>query len=282
MDATELLIAQISDTHVGGEDGNGGNFARLEQVLGHLEAMTRRPDVLLVTGDLADEDSGAPYRKLRARLDLLPFPAHVGLGNHDIRQHAAQVFGREGAFFHYTVDLASLRLIVLDTLEEGRHGGAFCDARAAWLRARLAEAPDRPTLIALHHPPIDTGIDWLTTAPAEAWVDRLDAALAGHAQVVALVAGHIHRPIASSRAGVPVRVCPAIAAPLVLDLAPLDPQSPDGRPLVADGPPGYALHLWRGGTLTTHVDWVMPAPTLARFDARMQPEIARLFAERPR
>ncbi|HKT16176.1 MAG TPA: metallophosphoesterase [Allosphingosinicella sp.] len=284
MIAGEQLIAQISDTHIGGlmVDGDDVNLARLDRVLDHLCAMRRRPDILLVTGDLAGRDGTAPYQALRQRLDRCPIPVHVCLGNHDSRDEARQVFqGGDAVFLHYALDAGPLRLIVLDTLEEGRHGGAFCEARAAWLRDRLAEAPDRPTLVALHHPPIDTGIDWLTTDPAEPWIARLDQALAGQRQVIALLAGHIHRPIAASRNGIAVRICPSVAAPLTLDLAPLDPQKPDGRTLVADGPPGYALHLWRNGVLTTHFDFVQAQPMLARFDRQMQPHIQAMFAERP-
>ncbi len=280
MAAIELLIAQISDTHISATAED--NLARLDRVLDYLCTMTRRPDLLLVTGDLADEDDEAPYRLLRERLDRCAIPAQVCIGNHDSRAAAQQVFGTgDGGFFHYALDFGPLRLVVLDTVEEGRHGGAFCEARSAWLHDRLSEAPDRPTLVVLHHPPIDTGIDWLTTAPSEPWLIQLDAALAGQDQVVALLAGHIHRPISTSRNGTPVRICPSIASPLVLDLAPLDPQVPDGRPLVTDGPPGYALHLWRHGTLTTHVDFVEEHVILARFDERMQPPIRKFFAERP-
>lgn len=284
MASDELLIAQISDTHIGSavEAGAGANLARLDRVLSHLCGMTRRPDLLIVTGDLADEVSEAPYRLLEERLDRCGIPAYVCIGNHDSRRDAASVFGARGpVFFQYAVDAGPLRLIVLDTVEEGRHGGAFCEARASWLRERLAEAPHRPTLVALHHPPIDTGMDWLTTSPAEPWLARLDAALSGHEQVIAMIAGHVHRPITGSRNGIPVLVCPSVAPPLTLDLAPLDPDAPDGRALVFDGPPGFALHLWRDGRLVSLVDFVEERPVLARFDERMQKLIRRLFAERP-
>jgi len=280
----DLLIAQISDTHIGSkvEKPAGINLVRLDRTLAQLCTMTRQPDLLLVTGDLADEDDEASYRALRERLALCPFPARVCIGNHDSRSAARQVFGAgDDEFFHYVVDAGPLHLIVLDTVEEDRHGGAFCEIRSAWLRARLAEAQDRPTLIVLHHPPIDTGIDWLTTSPAEPWLARLDEALAGQTQVVALVAGHIHRPIAATRRGIPVFVCPSVAAPIALDLAPLDPEAPDGRALVVDGPPGYALHLWRDGVLTSHVAFVEEPPLLATFDERMQRQIRIWFAERP-
>jgi Icc protein len=283
MAAGDILIAQISDTHFAGvaTDGTCANRVRLERVLGHLSAMARPPDMLLVTGDLVENGDDESYRLLEELLGQCPFPAHVALGNHDDRAAARAVFGYgEGEFLHYAVDLPGLRIVVLDTLEEGRHGGAFCAAREAWLRETLRQAPDRPVLVALHHPPIDTGLDWLTTSPSEPWLARLDAALGESGQVIALLAGHVHRPIAASRGGIAVRVCSSVAAPLALDLAALSPEIPDGRPLVADGPPGYALHLWRDGVLTTHFDFVEDRRTILRFDAAAQPLVRSLFAER--
>jgi 3',5'-cyclic AMP phosphodiesterase CpdA len=285
MASGELLVAQISDTHIGSpvEEPVGANLDRLDRTLDHLCAMARRPDLLLVTGDLADQDDETPYRLLKERLERCAIPFHVAIGNHDFRGPACAVFGGgDGDFLHYVVETGPLRLIVLDTVEEGRHGGAFCEVRASWLRERLAEAPERPTLIALHHPPIDTGVGWLTTSPAEPWLARLDAALSGSRQVIALVCGHVHRTISANRNGVPIHVCPGVAPPITLDLAPINPEVPDERPLVVDGPPGYALHLWRGGRLISHVDFVQPQRVLARFDERMQRLIRRLFAERPK
>lgn len=277
-----FVVAQISDTHIGSAAGDEANLTRLDRVLDHLCRMARRPNLLLVTGDLTDGEDEASYRLLHERLERCAIPWHVCIGNHDDRATAARVFGRsESGFFHYAVDVGPLRLIILDSVGAGRHGGAFCETRSAWLRDRLDEAPDRPTLIALHHPPVDNGIGWLTAVPEEPWLAELDAALTGRRQVIALVAGHIHRPISASRNGIAVRICPSVANPITVDLAPLNPDAPDGRPLAVDGPPGYALHLWRGGTLVTHVDFVEELPVLARFDEDMQPLIRKIFAERP-
>ena len=46
-----MLIAQISDLHIGADDDN---LSRLDAVLDQLEAMPARPDHLLVTGDLTE------------------------------------------------------------------------------------------------------------------------------------------------------------------------------------------------------------------------------------
>jgi Icc protein len=279
----DLLIAHISDIHVSGKvpDRSDPHLARLEQIVDHLSSMHRLPDALVIAGDLADHGSEEAYRLVEEQLHRCPFPVHVALGNHDDRAAARAVFGGGGGdFVQYAVDLGELRIIVIDTLEEGRHGGAFCEARAAWLGETLREGGDRPVLVVMHHPPIDTGLDWMTTSMTEPWVARLDAALAASDHVVALLTGHVHRPMATSRNGLPVLVCPAVNARLVLDLAELSPERPDGRPLVVDSAPGYALHLWRAGALTTHFDFLDEQHVVFSFEEKAQPFMRSLFAER--
>jgi 3',5'-cyclic AMP phosphodiesterase CpdA len=215
---------------------------------------------------------------------VVPCPVWLCVGNHDVRENFLDVFPNmptTDGFVQYVVDHGPLRFIVLDTLEEGRHGGAFCGTRAAWLRARLAEEPARSTVIVLHHPPIDTGIDWMSTDPEEAWVAELEAALAGHGQVVGMMCGHIHRPIVTSCAGRQLAICPSIAPQVALTLSPMDPNEPDGRPMIIADPPGYALHYWNGRALVTHFDNSDDHVVLARYDSSMQPLVQSLLAERP-
>ena len=283
-----MLIAQISDTHLGfvPDDPDEMNAHRLRAVLDHLfVAMPRRPDLLLATGDLTERGDEASYRRLRAILDTVPVPVLCAVGNHDLRSNFLRVFddvpASDGGFVQYVVDTDTLRIVVLDTLEEGRHGGAFCTVRAAWLAARLAEAPDRPTLIVLHHPPFPTGIPWMTTDPREPWVHRLANAIAGHRQIVGMVCGHIHRAIFGRLDDTVVAVCPSTAPAVALELQPMDPETPDGRPMVIEAAPACTLHLWDGARLVTHHSRVEPAPLIVRYDETMHGIVRKVFAERP-
>jgi 3',5'-cyclic AMP phosphodiesterase CpdA len=281
-----MLIAQITDIHLGFEADNADelNRRRLDATLAALAAMKPLPDLLLMTGDLADAgDDDLAYRRLKEAIAGLPFPAYPLVGNHDGRACFAahfSAFVRDG-FAQYEIDAGPLRILALDTMEEGRHGGAFCAARAAWLEDRLAGQRERPTLLALHHPPIDPGLSWMGETPDAPWVRRLEAVAARHANVVGLVAGHLHRPLVTRFAGAILAVCAATAPELALDLGTIDPEAPDGRPLVVEEPPAFALHLWTGRALVTHFARVGDDPVLARFDARMQP-LVRLLAEERR
>ena len=281
-----MLIAQVTDLHLGFDPGNPDEFnrQRLDAVLGELVAMTPRPDLLLVTGDIAENgDDGVSYRQFREAISRLPFPVFSLIGNHDSRAPFIAEFpdaAGEGGFVHHALDDWPLRIILLDTLESGRHGGGFCESRATWLQARLEEAPERPTLIALHHPPIRTGLAWMTEVPDADWVQRLRGVIEGRSNVVALVSGHVHRPIITQWAGATLVVCSSTAPQVALDLATINPEAPDQRPMIVAEPPAYALHLWDGASLITHFGAAGDQPVLARFTERMQPLLRRLASEK--
>ena len=281
-----MLVAQITDIHLGFEPDTPGEYnrQRLDQVVARLRALDRPPELLFATGDLIDRGDAASYRRLREALSGLPFPVHFAMGNHDQRDTFAEVFPEvptADGFVQYEVDTPALRFLVLDTLEDGRHGGGYCEVRASWLRERLAEAPDRKTVLVLHHPPIETGIGWMTTDPAEPWVQRLDAAIGTRGNIVGMISGHIHRSIATGWNGRPLSVCPSTAPQVALTLAPIDADRPDDRPMIIADAPAFGLHYWNGEALVSHFDTAREHAVLASFNAAMQPLVRGMLDERP-
>jgi 3',5'-cyclic AMP phosphodiesterase CpdA len=281
-----MLVAQITDIHLGFEPDNPNEFnrQRLDRTLAALCALDPLPDLMLATGDLVDRGDVASYRRLQEAFASLPFPVHFALGNHDVRDAFAEVFpdaGFSNGFLQYELDCGPLRLLVLDTLEEGRHGGGFCAARAQWLADRLDQAPERLTLVVQHHPPIEVGIAWMNTDPAEPWVIRLASCLSGRDNVIGLVCGHIHRPVTTQWHGLTVTTCASTAPQVALDLKPIDPDHPDLRPMIIADPPAFALHWWNGRELISHFETAEDHEVLARFDPRLQDMVRHMIAERP-
>jgi hypothetical protein len=179
----------------------------------------------------------------------------------------------------YCYDADPLRVIVLDTLEEGRHGGSFDEGRAAWLDARLTE-DGRPTIVVLHHPPIETGNGWMTEDLDAAWVLRLRAVIERHDHVLRLLSGHLHRAIVTGWGGTTLAVCPSSAPQVAIDFREIDPEDPDGRDMIVAEGPGFALHYWTGRDLITHFGSGGDHPVLARYNARMQPTVRHILHER--
>jgi Icc protein len=281
------LVAQVTDLHIGfdGDNPHELNVRRLNQVIDHLNAMRQKPSLLLVTGDLVEwPDDTDAYRHMVSLIARWQGPVLWAVGNHDGRKAFRAAFPEvptdEHGFIQYETDHGGVRWIVLDTLDEGRHGGMVCEQRAAWLEQRLAERQADPTVIVLHHPPVDTGIDWMSALDCEAWVQRLERIIRPAEQVVAMIAGHVHRPIATSFAGKPLVVCSSTAPWIALDLEDIDPAHPDGRPLIVAEPPAYALHYWNGERLLTHFDVAEPRNVLATYTSNVQPMIRDFLRER--
>ncbi len=283
-----VLIAQMTDIHVGfaaDEKPEELNLTRFRATYRRLLEGPNVPDMLVLSGDITEHGDATSFAKTAELLKDCPFPVVPLVGNHDSRPGLLgafpQVTPAEGGFLHYVVEAPlGLRIICLDTLEDGRHGGAFCEARARWLTARLAEAPDQPTLIFIHHPPVVAGIDWMDPAPDEPWIVRLREVLTGQNQVLAIHCGHLHRQITTRFAGIPLGVTPSVAPLVAMDLSPIDAAVPDNRELITTEPPTYALHRWDGQSLVSHYERVGDWQILARFDAGLQPMIEGMFAER--
>jgi Icc protein len=227
--------------------------AALSAAVESVGALRPHPDAVLVTGDLAENAADAEYEQVLELLAPLEAPIFVLPGNHDDRAALRRHFGLPGADgepVQYSADLGPLRLVVIDTTVPGEDPGALDDERLAWLEAELAAAPDAPTVLAMHHPPLVTGIPPLDAIglPAE---DRqaLELVVGRHPQVRRIVAGHMHRPITSELGGRIVLAVPSTYMQAPLDLLTNELQTvPD--------PAGFALHVLRDGELISHVQTV--------------------------
>ncbi len=155
------------------------------------------PDAVLISGDLANTPAAGEYELLRDLVEPLGAPLHVLTGNHDdpalLREHFPLEGSAEGDY-RYVAEIGDLRLVAVDSTVEGSDAGAFGPERLAWLESLLDEAVDQPTIVAVHHPPVDIGIEALDEIRiAEPDAAQLIASLASRPQVLRVICGHVHR-----------------------------------------------------------------------------------------
>lgn len=265
-----MLIAQITDTHVSltGSplERNYDTSGHLRRAVRHLNALEPRPDLVLLTGDTVDVGTVPEYARLREILSGLEAPLYVIPGNHDDREGMRRAFADHAylpaeGFLHYTIEEWPVRLIALDTHVPGEPGGELCAERIAWLAARLAQARDRPTVIFMHHPPFRTGLSVMDSLGFQG-VDELAKVVAEHSQIRQIIAGHIHRPIATGFAGTLATVCPSTAQQGALDLPPAV------RVAAVMEPPAAALLYWdeATGELVHHLSFIGERPVHVLYD----------------
>ena len=156
-----FLVVQLSDPHIGADWGDGDPVATLAATVAAVRALEPSPGAVLISGDLADHGADNEYEQLRGLVAQIGAPLYVLPGNHDDRAALRRRFGVPGADdepVQYAADLGPLRLVALDTSRPGEDPGELDAERLAWVEQALAESPETPTLLALHHPPVTTGI----------------------------------------------------------------------------------------------------------------------------
>lgn len=229
------VLAQLSDPHMRLLPEDQGAGAALQAAVRSLLALDPLPDAVVVTGDLADSAAPAEYERVRELLEPLPMPLHMLPGNHDDRAAV-------GA--SYAVRVGALRLVACDTTIPGRDDG---ELDLAWLEAELAEEPDTPTIVAMHHPPILTGIGGLDAIGLPPGTRAgLAALLERSPQVRRVIAGHVHRGAFGVVGGCGVVACPSTNLQAKLEIG------AEGFTIVRE-PPAFAVHALKDGDLVSHL-----------------------------
>ncbi|GHF41511.1 3',5'-cyclic AMP phosphodiesterase CpdA [Deinococcus metalli] len=260
-----MLIAQLSDPHV--DVTRPGKAEALARAVAHLRALPMRPDAVLITGDCTEHGRADEYDTFEALTAPLDMPVYVVPGNHDDRAAMLARYGHLGTqrldgFLHYVVDDFPVRLIGLDTQRPGSGSGELCDDRLAWLADRLAEAPDRPTLLFMHHPPLTSGLDVMDAIGLRG-TQRLCDLVRAHPHVSRVVAGHVHMALTAGFDHSTVMTCPGTDHTFQPDLT-----QPE-RLVLQYQPPVALLHRWseRTGLLSfTHL--LEDRPWLTLHDGR--------------
>ena len=237
----------------------------LERAVAALVRLRPLPDITVVTGDLVDAGEPEEYAYFRGLLAPLRMPVFVIPGNHDAREPMREAFNRDGylpgeGFLNYVIEEYPLRMVGLDTLVPGEAGGELCGDRLRWIDDALEAAPDRPTLILMHHPPFRTGIAPMDRMGLRGSADFAEI-IRRHPQVERICCGHVHRAIECRFAGTIAGTAPSTAHQVTLDLRSNEPLT------FAFEPPGYQLHYWREEVgLVTHTAQIGDWPRLYRVD----------------
>lgn len=240
--------------------------ARFSQALQH--AARHHPDAerLILTGDLTHHGQPEAFAMLRTMISQLPWPVSLMLGNHDLRAPFLAIFPEaprdENGFVQQIIDLPDLRLICLDTLDEEpeiEHAGLICPARLEWLKRALDEAPEHGAMVLMHHPPVDTGFDGMDEIGLSNQTE-VRALLESHPKLRHVMAGHIHRSIWASMAGVPVTILKSTCHQMPMALG-----DPDCHSSV-DEPGAYGIVLTSPRDIIVHSeDFTLPEQQVRAF-----------------
>ncbi len=252
-----MLLAQISDFHLYADatrpllDERGNRVClpdrHLQQVLDHVMQSGARPDLLLVTGDLSDDGSAESYRRLDRKLAELGIPYHWIPGNHDsVAPMLAELSGNSS---HFSAGGWHFALLNSKAWPEDRADGELTESSLEEL-SEFLRGHTGPTLVAVHHPPLEIDSPWLDDGCPLRNASVLRQLLGRYSQVKAVVFGHAHQFFRRQRRGIGYLGTASTCNQLVpnFDVPRLVGTPPDYQ----DAPPGYRrLRLNGDGSFDT-------------------------------
>jgi len=200
----------LTDTHLiaGSELFGLDPRARLQMAVDSINKNFADADLCMISGDLTHLGEIDAFKDVKKVLSGLKMPWHPLLGNHDDRDHFAEVFedclSPENGFLNFTLATPKGRIIALDTLQAGTAAGVLCETRLKWLDNQLKQAADSfdPVYIFMHHAPVNVGVEALDRIKLEN-PDAFAGVLSGYNHIRHIFFGHLHRPCHGSWRGIP-------------------------------------------------------------------------------
>ncbi len=194
-------VVQITDTHLyavpEGTLLKLNTHDSLAKVLKLVRKNEKNIDLIVATGDLAQDGSESAYRYFMKYINELNAPVRWIPGNHDIPLNMQKV--ARGTDFGKKVEtLHNWRIIMLDTSKRNNVHGFISAREMEFLESTLkaAEAEDGidHCMVCLHHNPVPSSSIWMKDIGLRN--DREFLKLVDeYAMVRAVVYGHIHQQL---------------------------------------------------------------------------------------
>ena len=247
-----IHLIQLTDLHLCETPGDilrsGVNTDEtLSAVLEQIAARRQQPDLLVATGDLAQQPVAAVYQRLRRYFSMLGCPVYTLCGNHDDTAMASRLLNQGNVNYCGDLLLEKWHLIFLDTSQPGRVEGELSASELLRLEQLLKHSAAQYAMIFLHHPPLKIDSQWMDRIRLKN-SDALFAVIDRYPQVRALVFGHLHQQFEGARGEVRLIGTPSTSIQF----------EPGTDQMELDAlPPAYRnLVLYDDGGFSTSIEWL--------------------------
>lgn len=206
-------ILQITDMHLFANKGDSllgvNTYRSYHAVLDAILEQNLDLDLVVVTGDLVQDQTIGAYQHFVEGVARLPAPCVWLPGNHDYQPAMVDVLTAAGLPLSKQIFIGQhWQLIMLDSQVQGVPHGELTDYQLEWMTKCLDEHSDRYAIVMLHHHPVLSGCTWLDqhclrNAPA------LAEFLKNKPQVKTILCGHIHQELDEMWNGIRVMATPS-------------------------------------------------------------------------
>lgn len=193
-----LFILQISDCHILAESGATLLGIDTEQSLRHVLKYAYKKegqaDLILLSGDLAEQPCQSSYQKIVRALQ--PYNTHTLClpGNHDDLRLMQRYINLPTLNCAKHTIVKNWQLICLNSQKVNTHSGYVAKSEQVFLTDVLTQHPGLNTLVAIHHHVIATNSHWMDGMIVNN-KEELLTLIRPYSQVKAISCGHIHQAL---------------------------------------------------------------------------------------
>lgn len=191
-------IVQISDTHLFGDKNrkiNGSNsYQNLKEVMNHILALKRKPDLIFVSGDLSQDCTFESYQHLANLLNTSGIKYYLFPGNHDDVDVINKVFEFNWIRnkVDYSFDFNEWFISVIDTSVYPEVAGELSEDQLKNFEKSLLQNKNKPTIVFMHHHPLPVSSKWLDNYILKD-AEKFNNIVKLNPQIKAVLFGHIHQ-----------------------------------------------------------------------------------------
>ena len=193
-----IKVLQLTDCHLFADPAQALKGVNTEQsfkqVLAQVAQAVQQPDLVLLTGDLAERGEISAYRRLLKHLPFFTCPIYAIPGNHDDVAVLRQVFSDSQITLSRSSIVGGWHFILLDSVLANHSAGQLASSELTFLQNALIRYAELPTLIGLHHhvQPVDGCMDAIKLKQSEEFLKII----ARYKQVRVVLSGHTHQAFA--------------------------------------------------------------------------------------
>ncbi|GAB4263976.1 MAG: 3',5'-cyclic-AMP phosphodiesterase [Methylomicrobium sp.] len=207
-----LSLLQISDLHILAQPGDKmigvDTECYFEAVLQHARHTRAHYDLVLVTGDLAQDPCTTAYRRIQHHLQAFGIDSICLPGNHDDYGMMQKILNSENVSCNKQRLIGNWQILCLNSQIPGKAGGNLNCNELRRIEAALEEHWDLFTLIAVHHHCLPTQSAWMDTMMIKNSEEFLEI-VSRYPQIKAVLCGHIHQEMDVQLSGLRVLGTPS-------------------------------------------------------------------------
>ena len=245
---SSIVILQLTDLHIRSESGRtvvgidtDHNF---REILKYAHAKHGQIDLILVTGDIAEDPCQSSYQRVCKELEKYQIQTLCLPGNHDDFTLMQQFINGNQVNCKKHIQFNHWQVICLNSQKSGSQGGLLNPKELDFLKDTLNKHANLHTVLAVHHHPLPTQSHWMDTMLIEN-SDEFFLLLREHPQVKTIICGHIHQDLEIEKEGKLILGAPSTCfqfKPLCKDYA------------IDDKEPGYRiLELFSNGEFKSQI-----------------------------